>query len=827
MAFGFFTSFRGYVIASLALTTAVVSHAVYMKRFFYRTMVYLSDSKVAILAASNMALVTVVLVWKTIQAIFLGPLRFREVERLHLRARDAIIECCLATTIFRDEVNVRYLAMIAVLFMLKSLHWLAKDRVDFLEEQPLTPASSHVRLVALVALLVTSVSYLVIQCVKGTIHASRGTMLILFVFEFTVLLIELISDVIRYVFHAIDLYLEGRWEGKGLFSFYSELVTELCQVCVYVVFFIYVTIFYTFPLHITREMYLSFLRFQRRLADFARYRRVVATMNEIFADATEEELAEGDRICIICREEMPTAKKLECGHMFHARCLQGWLKRQLTCPTCRASVDVSGNNSSNNASNNNNNEQQAAQQQPQQQQPPNNDGNANAPQQQQRTEANAALQQQPANDDVAANTPPQQDLHAARRQPQAQPEPTDRQQQPNPVHAANTQGVLRQANTLLNTVVNGFAAPGEGIPAGAGAMSQGPLPRMQELDRPTRYGEPGAPLPGPFGMHGRPGPLWQHGLPPHFAHHAEHAQHRLPPDHAQRLQALHPGAHGIHHGHRYPHTHLSGHTHMHGHVSAGALAAWQREVNELALARLQANAGEGRSDRASTTASAYAGRNDEASQGQSTARSEATGATTTQPASSAGPAAVQQTASVDRSETRETVLAQFDTSLGRPLADRNACQDLADVTRNTQTATGAASTTPMESRGVIDATRLPLQRLISIQEQIEVLRGEVQELILAATSTSTATNPTRTATQQIDSEDRPGSVSEHVEVASSNEEAFSTRVEAPRSDTDGSVPSSEVAQQDPQESESEAVAKSESESETLRRRRLEFLQRHS
>lgn len=49
-------------------------------------------------------------------------------------------------------------------------------------------------------------------------------------------------------------------------------------------------------------------------------------------------MCSSDATCIICREEMTTAKKLICGHLFHVHCLRSWLERQHTCPTCRALV---------------------------------------------------------------------------------------------------------------------------------------------------------------------------------------------------------------------------------------------------------------------------------------------------------------------------------------------------------------------------------------------------------------------------------------------------------------------------------------------------------
>lgn len=60
-----------------------------------------------------------------------------------------------------------------------------------------------------------------------------------------------------------------------------------------------------------------------------------------YPDATAEELATVDNVCIICREEMSgsgSSKKLPCNHIFHASCLRSWFQRQQTCPTCRMDV---------------------------------------------------------------------------------------------------------------------------------------------------------------------------------------------------------------------------------------------------------------------------------------------------------------------------------------------------------------------------------------------------------------------------------------------------------------------------------------------------------
>ena len=40
--------------------------------------------------------------------------------------------------------------------------------------------------------------------------------------------------------------------------------------------------------------------------------------------------------CTVCMESVENGRRLRCGHEFHARCLQQWLRRSRTCPLCRA-----------------------------------------------------------------------------------------------------------------------------------------------------------------------------------------------------------------------------------------------------------------------------------------------------------------------------------------------------------------------------------------------------------------------------------------------------------------------------------------------------------
>lgn len=85
--------------------------------------------------------------------IFLGTLREAEVERINNRISQAVMETCLAMTIFRDEFNVNFVAMFTILTFIKVFHWLVQDRVDYIETTPTVSRLSHARILIFMGIL--------------------------------------------------------------------------------------------------------------------------------------------------------------------------------------------------------------------------------------------------------------------------------------------------------------------------------------------------------------------------------------------------------------------------------------------------------------------------------------------------------------------------------------------------------------------------------------------------------------------------------------------------------------------------------------------------
>ncbi|MDA9098646.1 hypothetical protein N9L76_06905 [bacterium] len=338
------TSLAKYVFLSFAVAGGLVYHALKTREQYFPAMMYLSTSKLSVVVLGNLAFALTLCFGHILKAIFLGTLREAEIERLYERAKDAIMETCLAMTIFREEFNVKFVVLFVSLLFVKIFHWLAGDRVEFMEQSPSTTRLAHLRVCSLVVLLVALDSAFLGYAVAHTLKKGPSVLL-LFGFEYVILASRAVAVAVKYVIAQVDSYLDGRWDGKGTCVFYLELMTDLLHLFVYFVFFLIIFAYYGLPVHLVRDLYVTFRNFRRRVADFLRYRKVTANLNERFPDCTQEELENGDDVCIICREDMVCSapggskpKKLPCGHVFHLGCLRSWLERQQACPTCRAPV---------------------------------------------------------------------------------------------------------------------------------------------------------------------------------------------------------------------------------------------------------------------------------------------------------------------------------------------------------------------------------------------------------------------------------------------------------------------------------------------------------
>lgn len=327
-------------VGSVLLTTAVIGNAYFQKKQFYPSVVYITKSNPSMAVIYLQAFVLVLLMGKLMRRVFFGQLRAAEMEHLIERSWYAVTETCLAFTVFRDDFSPKFVALFTLLLFLKCFHWLAEDRVDYMERSPVISWLFHIRVTSLLLLLASLDFAFVIHAYVSTMMKGPTVQLV-FGFEYAILFSVVASISVKYVLHTIDLHRENPWERKAVFLLYSELALGLIKVILYMSFMAIMIKIHTFPLFAIRPMYLSMRAFKKAVNDVIMSRRAIQNMNTLYPDATVEELATVDNVCIICREEMTgggSSKKLPCNHIFHASCLRSWFQRQQTCPTCRMDV---------------------------------------------------------------------------------------------------------------------------------------------------------------------------------------------------------------------------------------------------------------------------------------------------------------------------------------------------------------------------------------------------------------------------------------------------------------------------------------------------------
>jgi E3 ubiquitin-protein ligase synoviolin len=65
------------------------------------------------------------------KTVFLGTLRDVEIEHLTDKIWTTMMDALLIMTIFRDEFTTNFVSLFVVFLFMKTFHWLAQDRVDY------------------------------------------------------------------------------------------------------------------------------------------------------------------------------------------------------------------------------------------------------------------------------------------------------------------------------------------------------------------------------------------------------------------------------------------------------------------------------------------------------------------------------------------------------------------------------------------------------------------------------------------------------------------------------------------------------------------------
>ena len=332
-------SFVGkYFSVSLGLALIMVYYTLVTHDQFFPAVESLGSSRLSLFVLGNLGFACSLVGYKATVRVFLGTLREYEVERVQDRIGQAIIETLLAMTIFRHNMETfGFISRFALLAFVKMFHWLAQDRVEFIETTANTTRTQHLRLVSMIVWLAV-VDVCLLQNALESVFRVGISAHLLFAFEYSMQTTLALAILLKYTFSLIDMRCNGTWRGKSIAVFYVDLTRDMVHLITYTAFFLVVFSTYGIPIHLMRDIYWTFSSFMARVRAFLRFRQISSNMEDRFPTATAADLDRGDRMCIVCREDMEvemSPKRLPCGHCFHLDCLKSWLERQQNCPICR------------------------------------------------------------------------------------------------------------------------------------------------------------------------------------------------------------------------------------------------------------------------------------------------------------------------------------------------------------------------------------------------------------------------------------------------------------------------------------------------------------
>ncbi|CED83716.1 E3 ubiquitin ligase [Phaffia rhodozyma] len=327
-----------YGATSTALAASVLLNAAQTRSSFYAAAVGIAKSNGSVMVLANFCLFVSLMIGIGFQRLFFGRLRPIEVEHLYDRSWYFLTESLLALAMFREDFDTTFVLLFGGLLFLKCFHWIAADRVEWMDQLPPPgpPLLFHIRLVALLGPFLFMLDTLLLMYAISSIFTYGLSGKLLFVNEFAVLLTNWANIVGRYNVNLWDQWKSRRirrdrerarlaavargeenaededdgdedetWEGKSMVVFYIDLVTDFIKLLTYLTFFVLILTYYGLPFNILRDVYMTMRSFVARIRTLFQYRAATRNMEARYPDATREEMDRmDDKVCIICREEM-------------------------------------------------------------------------------------------------------------------------------------------------------------------------------------------------------------------------------------------------------------------------------------------------------------------------------------------------------------------------------------------------------------------------------------------------------------------------------------------------------------------------------------------
>lgn len=301
------------------------------------------------------------------KALFFGRLSLMETQKLVERLINYVIfkGLFLALIAQPDIMQIAlWLIWFAVLGFLKMFQGLARDRLERLNASPAATVFSHMRVFAVLVLILLSDFFWIQLCLL--IFKDNGiSTLFLLLFEPLSIAFETLQAVLVHGMQLVDTWHRhisdvapqcsglqpsersaagAAWEWRGTVVRNCSFIMDILSLLLALGHCLHIWWLRGLAFQVVDGVLFLNLRallsaILKRIKGFMRVRTATNTLQGALPDASHEELLAYEDDCAICKEPMARAKRLPCAHLFHLPCLRSWLDQGLaetySCPTCR------------------------------------------------------------------------------------------------------------------------------------------------------------------------------------------------------------------------------------------------------------------------------------------------------------------------------------------------------------------------------------------------------------------------------------------------------------------------------------------------------------
>ncbi len=358
-------TFKLYCIGTI-ITTIYYTYKLYEREnLFFIFSMHILKSKFYFSLFLNFGIMITIFLGKLCLNIFYGEIRLSEISQVIEKIKIKFIQISLLFLMLSPTFDLSKLFLVSLFFFMSLLTYVGFKRSAYIVS--MNEKSKYIQM-KIISIFITlgTVNYFLYEKYYVTLEQMRTTknndikdLFISFIFssEFLILFIKLIAKFYKLLINITSINVGKVWEYRPLvFSLISTVkysVKLLCEInfC-YVLFKLGGTnIYYLIDiikgiwhlLKLIQKIYDNYISsiYINNLKDYQSditFEKIEKSRPGFSEEEKEKLKNELSVICNICLYEIDKGKYLQCGHIFHIKCIKEWIIVNSNCPICKSPI---------------------------------------------------------------------------------------------------------------------------------------------------------------------------------------------------------------------------------------------------------------------------------------------------------------------------------------------------------------------------------------------------------------------------------------------------------------------------------------------------------